>query len=276
MALLLPPLGVVSGAVPALVTLRRGAGAGLVVAAVGLVATGVLAWLIFGSPWVGVALGAMQWLPMIVLALVLRQSVSLPLAVLGAGAIGLLVLAGVYLLVPDPVAMWREVLEQVFRPALERADTEMSTGQLEELLDQVARLMSATVAASLTVSLVLSLLLARWWHAMLDNPGGFGREFRELRLGRSVSVAALAVFAAVIFVQTPALLGLAAVLVGVLLFQGLAVVHALVAARGMSMGWLAGMYVLLFLVPQSVPLISLLGLIDNWVNFRARAESPGA
>jgi hypothetical protein len=276
MALLLPPLGVVSGAVPALVTLRRGAGAGLVVVVAALIGTGALSWLLFATPMLGVALGAAQWLPLVLLALVLRQSVSLPLAVLTAGGVGIAALAAVYLLVPDPVAMWREVLDQVFRPALERADTDLSSGQLEELLDQVARLMSATVAASLAVSLVLSLLLARWWHALLDNPGGFGREFRELRLGRSVSVIAVVVFAAVIFSQTPVLLGLAAVLVGILLFQGLAVVHALVATRGMNVGWLVGMYVLLFLVPQSVPLISLLGLIDSWVDFRARAANPDA
>lgn len=274
-AILLPPIGIVSGAAPAFVTLRRGVLGGLQVVAVALVGTWLLAYLVFHSPWVGIWVALIQWLPVVVLALILRQSISLPLAVLGAGALAMAGLAVLYLVEPDPAAMWRTILEQLLRPTLEQTGEELSQTQVDALLDQVARLMSAALAASLSVSMVLSLLLARWWQAVLDNPGGFGREFRALRLGRSVSLIAALVFAAVALVQPPLLLGLAAVLAAILLFQGFAVVHGLVGARRMNVGWLVGMYALLFLVPQTLVLFSGLGLIDNWLDLRARAAGAG-
>jgi hypothetical protein len=274
-AMMLPPIGIISGATPALVTLRRGGLAGVQVVVVALVGTGLLGYLLLNSPWVGLGIAAIQWLPVVLLALILRQTVSLPLAVLAAGALGMVGLAALYLVEPDPGAMWRAMLEQVFRPKLEQAGTDLSQTQIDALLDQVARMMSAALAASLSVSMVLSLLLARWWQALLDNPGGFGREFRSLRLGRSVSFIALVVFVAVALVQGPLLLGLAAVLAGILLFQGLAVVHGLVAVRRLNVGWLVAVYVLLFLVPQSLVLLSALGLVDNWLDLRARVPGAG-
>jgi hypothetical protein len=274
-AMVLPPIGIISGATPALVTLRRGGLAGLQVVSVALIGTGVLAYLLLNSPWVGLGIAAIQWLPLVLLALILRQTVSLPLAVLAAGGLGMVGLGVLYLVVPEPDAMWRSVLDQLFRPKLEGASTELSQTQIEALLDQVARMMSAVLAASLSVSMVLSLLLARWWQALLDNPGGFGREFRALRLGRSVSLIALVVFVAVAFAQAPLLLGLAAVLGGILIFQGLAVVHGLVAVRRLNVGWLIAVYVLLFLVPQSLVLLVVLGLVDNWLDLRARAAGTG-
>jgi hypothetical protein len=274
-AMMLPPIGIISGATPALVTLRRGGLAGVQVVVVALVGTGLLGYLLLNSPWVGLGIAAIQWLPVVLLALILRQTVSLPLAVLAAGALGMVGLAALYLVEPDPGAMWRAMLEQLFRPKLEQAGTDLSQTQIDALLDQVARMMSAALAASLSVSMVLSLLLARWWQALLDNPGGFGREFRSLRLGRSVSFIALVVFVAVALVQGPLLLGLAAVLAGILLFQGLAVVHGLVAVRRLNVGWLVAVYVLLFLVPQSLVLLSALGLVDNWLDLRARVPGAG-
>ena len=36
------------------------------------------------------------------------------------------------------------------------------------------------------------LLIGRWWHAILDNPGGFAREFQGLRLDRRISIVTVA------------------------------------------------------------------------------------
>ena len=110
---------------------------------------------------------------------------------------------------------------------------------------------------------------------LLDREGAFGREFRGLRLGRVAAGIAVAVCLAAALTQTSPLVGLALVAVTVYLFQGLAVVHGVVAARGMARGWLIGLYVLaLLLPPQVVTGLALVGAFDAWADFRGVAVGP--
>jgi hypothetical protein len=63
--------------------------------------------------------------------------------------------------------------------------------------------------------------------------------------------------------------------VGLLLFmvQGVAVVHGIVAIRAAHRGWLAAMYLLLFiLMPMSLFAIALTGFFDHWLDYRKRAQ----
>ena len=48
--------------------------------------------------------------------------------------------------------------------------------------------LTGVMASSLQVTCLLCLMLARYWQASLYNPGGFGREFRSLRLAPAVAV----------------------------------------------------------------------------------------
>jgi len=54
-------------------------------------------------------------------------------------------------------------------------------------------------------------------------------------------------------------------------FQGIAMVHGLVAARAASAGWLVTMYlVLILLPPTAVIALSAAGFSDTWVDYRRR------
>jgi len=67
----------------------------------------------------------------------------------------------------------------------------------------------------------------------------------------------------------PALMELALV---VYAFQGIAVVHAVVALREAPHGWLVGMYVLLVLMPpMATTVLAITGLTDAWLDYRRRA-----
>jgi len=56
-----------------------------------------------------------------------------------------------------------------------------------------------------------------------------------------------------------------------LVIQGLAVVHGIVALAAMSTGWLVATYVLMLMIPQlAVPALCLTGLVDAWLDFRGR------
>jgi len=57
--------------------------------------------------------------------------------------------------------------------------------------------------------------------------------------------------------------------------QGLALVHAFSAARGWPSGVLALVYVmLLFGMSVVAPLLAVVGMVDNWLNFRGRLAGP--
>jgi len=124
------------------------------------------------------------------------------------------------------------------------------------------------------IGLVGTLLLARCWQAMLDNPGGVGREFRQLRLGLPMLgvSAALGIAAWLIGAGSPLISDLMGPLSAMLAFQGLAVVHTFARARKISVAWLVAMYGLLIVPPHlALPVLAVTGLADGLMNLRARA-----
>jgi len=273
LSVLLAPLSYVGAAVIGLVALRKGAFEGLVVMAGASLAAGVLTLLVLGTAIPALALVVILWLPLWLLALLLRQTASQGLALAVAGLLGLAGIAAVHLAVDSPADWWREALEKMLVPAFEQQGVALDTANLEA----AARIMTGLVVAVTVLGMMLSLFLARWWQGVLYRPGGFGEEFRALRLDRRVGVATLvAVLASLLAGDAMGELGLDVIMLAVVLYmiQGLAVAHALVASRGVSVGWLVGLYLLLFLLwPFAIYAILALGLVgfaDSWLDFRAR------
>lgn len=278
-ALLLPPLtsplAYVGGGALALTTLRRGAGEGLIVLAGSVAGMALLGLVLAGTATALAVTGLLQWLPLWLVALVLRLTVSWQRTVqvilaLGAGFILLQ-----YLLLGDPGQWWLQQL-QPFAEKLQQ-----SSGQeYQAMMVKVAAWMPALISTALIVGLTLSLVLARAWQSQLYNPGGFGTEFRRLRLGNGVSLLTVAtVLVAAATSGLPADLAgqLVWILVAGCLLQGIAVVHSIVNSLRMARGWLVGMYVLLvFGEPYSGVLLALVGLADNWFDFRQRVATPPA
>ena len=124
--------------------------------------------------------------------------------------------------------------------------------------------------AWLTVMHVVgSLLLSRWWQAMLVNPGGFRAEFHSLRLG---SMVASVLMAAVILLHftSPVLAPWGSMMGFPLLLAGVGLVHHTVAALGLGTFWLVLFYVGLVLFgPMSLILVGL-GFLDSILDFRTR------
>jgi hypothetical protein len=275
-SLLVPPLSVLSSAIIALVTLRRGQVEGLVVAGLAGLASGLLAYLAFASP--APALGfVLLWLPVLVVALVLRITRSLPWMVEAALAVGLLVIGVIYLQVSDPSIAWREALEP-FGQDLADAGF-LDEGQRDMFIEQLARWMTGFFAASFFLLLVLSVIVARWWQSALYNPGGFRQEFHALRLHRALGFAGLLLLGLLLAGfggEGGLILDLSLLLSSALLLQGLAVAHGVSALRKAHPAWLVAMYVLwFFAMPQVSMLLVAIGLADLWFDFRARVKTPG-
>jgi hypothetical protein len=218
-------------------------------------------------------------LPVLVLAWVLRQSASHGATLTAAGVMGGVVLAGIHLLTADPVAWWRARLERYVAQPIRDANPDLTPElleQLDETMQGMSMLMLSLPAATI-VGAMLILWLARWMHATLDNPGGFGKEFRELRMDRRVAIIAVALallailaghFAAGLF------RGLLVLVIIMYTIQGIALVHAVVKKRSASIAWLVAMYLGLVIVPPAAVLgLALAGFSDTWFDFRRRRSA---
>ncbi len=251
----------ISAAVIALITLRKGAGEGAWLLLWAMLPAGFLLLYMGDSGPVAMLVGAM------VLAMVLRTTVSLSLTMLASVAIGIftglaLVIFGGQLL-DQLVAFFAEFLANL-EQQLAQSDAEAVFLVAPTAL-QVAGMLGAVSA----VSSVLCLLLARFWQAALYNPGGFGEEFRELYMPPAITAGlvlpALAIFAVGADYRTWAM-----ILMVPLTFVGLALVHARVKRRGQGTAWLTVFY-LAWLILDPVKLIVVgAAIADSWIGFRQR------
>ncbi|MCP3671423.1 MAG: DUF2232 domain-containing protein [Gammaproteobacteria bacterium] len=272
LSLLFPPLSIISSAVVALVTLRRGPQDGLFVTLLGTAACALLAMLVQVDAISVVGFTLLLWLPVWVLALLLRSSSSLALATTVALLFGLLVIVVYYVEFSDPVAEWRRLLEPLLQ-SFNQAQT-LERDQQILLLDVLSHWMTGLMAAGFFLQLMISVLLARWWQSLLYYPGGYRSEFHQLRLPRTLAMFTVAVVGLLLLdmdVGSPMLDYLAMLLITAYLLQGLALAHGIRAQLGVSQGWLFAMYVLLFIAaPHMVITLATAGIADAWLDLRSR------
>jgi len=277
LALLLMPLGWplswVSAAAVGLVTLVQGPLEGLLATLGAAVLVGLLVFFSFGTPAPALVFVLAAWLPAWLLTHFVRQSGSLSLGLLAGAGLGLLLVLGAYVVIGDPTQAWHQYVDQVMLPALQQAGLDSaSRSQVKSELGRAAPILTGMLAAIMTLGWLVALMLARWWQAQLVRPEGFRQEFHGLRLGRSAAAVAILVAVGGVLpggVGTVAV-NLAWVLAVLFLFQGLAVVHGLLAGKPAVTGWLVGLYALLLIVPYSILLLAATGIADNWADFRRR------
>ncbi len=272
LAALLPLLNLCSGAALALVTLRKGAQEGMLTLLIAVCLMIVVTGLLFGSTLPALLLLLFFWVPSWLLAGVLRYSVSLTITVQLGLLLATLALAGSLVTLDDVAAWGRQLLEQRLEPLLQ--PVQLTGPQLAALTAMLAPVMPGLIIAQMLLSVLLSLLLGRWWQALLFNPGGFGAEFRELRLDKRLAPLTAALLVGAWWLQWPLLVNLTPLLLAVYSLQSIALAHAIVKRARFAQGWLVGFYAVLVLLPQSIVLLSLLGLLDAWVDIRTRIKSP--
>jgi len=255
----LPLLFWLSAAAGSLVLLRRGFKDASTVIAFGLVPA-VAIWA-FGDPsTLLVLLGTLG------LAALLRAGHSWSRVLLFSVVLGL-----VYSLILDTVLRETfEVLAKALSEALPQVEGKpVIPGEL------IGPVLVASTAVMLQLFSVLALMLARYWQAALYNPGGFGREFRALKLPRAVMLALVAAMVLGPFIG-PQFIVLASASSLVLVLAGIALMHGLVAQGRLAGFWLVGMYVTLPLIMQLIyPLLVVLAIVDSLIDFRGRKSPEG-
>jgi hypothetical protein len=269
LSLIIPPIGIFGGAAIALITLRIGWKQGLLYTLLGSAVLAIATYLLKHDAPLGVNAGLMGWLPIVIFATVLAQTGSWQRtlqALLATALIGLLLF---HLYQPDPALFWQATLEQL-KPLLKDA-YKLSSTELDELIVSMAGWMTGVFAAAITVSIALAILLARHWQSMLYHPGGFGEEFRQLRIGKIFALIMIACIVLAIITSNRIAIEILIIAVGIFMLQGIALVHSVVHQLEMKPVWLIALYVLLFiLLVQMFVLLAAFGIIDNFVDFRRK------
>ena len=206
-------------------------------------------------------------------ATVLRMTASWPYSLVAAVVSGLV--TGLLMLTAG-----RAYIDEIIR-VLGEALSQVASQQAPHGVVQIATPDAMQVAALLglgnALTVIVCLLLARWWQAMLYNPGGFRAEFHSLKLSPPLAVALLAIG------LTVSSLGggyrLWALLFALpFVFSGLALIHGLAARKGLGSGWLGLFYFFLVLLDPLKAGLIVMAVADSWLDFRGRLDrrsSPG-
>ena len=275
LALLVTPLGLLSAAVITLTVLRQGWKEGALVLVSALLAIAGLGGLLFQMPLATLFFGIGLWVPAAVLGAIMGRTGSLRLAIEAAAIASAVLVLLQYLWMADPAAFWADALNEFLASRLNQET--LAASDAEKFVDLLAGWMAGGVAATWFLGSAVSLMLARYWAALVDRPGAFGEEFRQLRFGRwlLLLVPVLLLVGVILTGGEPSLVG-QLYLIGMMVFliQGLSVAHGLLAEFGASRAWLVVLYLLLvFVAPQGVTMVALVGYTDGWLDLRARARA---
>ena len=278
---LIPLFGLLSGALLALIVLQRGYARSFLILTAAIIGVGIISWATGQGAWQMIwdpLSGPVMriWIPMFLVAGVLRAGRSLPLAILVAAGLACLAVVAQLALMADPIGFWHGMLAQLLA-IVKQVPESQEPAAWKARLEAMAFLMPGMFAASAMVGISAMLLLARYFQARLTRPGAFGEEFRRFSLGLTVSIAGSLILVARLLVAGPVLESLAIVALGLFLFQGLAVIHAVRFKRNWPRLGLVFFYVCLALVPLwLLGLVSGAGLVDNWFDFRRLKNPPKA
>jgi hypothetical protein len=275
-AMMLPPLNYLASGVIALATLRMGPREGARVVTATLLVFILVAWLLLGQMWIAGLVLLSSWLPVFVATLALGYSRSLATALLASSGLGLVTVLLMQVLVPDLAGWWRGMIEPFMTSLSEQPGWQLGVDETARLTDNLAAMMTGLIAAGVSFNAVVGLLIGRAWQAQLFNPGAFGEEFRQLRLGKPAAMVTAILMAVALTPMADAVRLLADCLPVMLVafgIQGLAIVHAIVNLSQKGKAWLVTMYVLLVLMlPQMVMMLATLGVLDQWFDFRKRSR----
>ena len=253
--------GWVSAAAIALVTLRNGSASGGWLTLWAILPAIIIAAISGDTGSVLLLLGAFS------LAVILRESVSLSLAVMAS--VPLALLGGAALTLFNGVFL--QELVATFNQALAQFEQELAQGEAAEMVFNGVSVpqVAALLATGNAVIALLSLILGRYWQASLYNPGGFGEEFRALRL--PVGAVLLMASAALILWWMGADWRVwSAVVVLPLTIVGFSLLHAFAKRAGKGVTWLALMYALWIVLDPVKWLWVGCVVIDTFADVRGR------
>lgn len=281
---LVPLMGWLATVVVGLVTLRQGPRDGFIVMLFAVVVSFALIFLGYVQPIIFEFFGGaiFVWLT----AVVLRTTSSWTSVLYAVCFFGSAVVIGIHLQNPA-INLWWEAKYQ----ALIAAQLQQSEGQNPFLLQMAQTIKDnpadlnrvCMVATGVLVSLaaligICNLGIARYWQARLYNPAGFTRELYAIHVQHWVGVIYIILMVAG-YLQSQLAMDLLPGFFVLFLLAGFSLAHALMSRKVQDkpekkLFWYIGFYGLVFIGgPYALLLMSMLGLLDAFIDIRARYQS---
>jgi hypothetical protein len=163
----------------------------------------------------------------------------------------------------------RHYFEPAIRELVALVSNELPPEQVAFIEERSVTVLLATIVFSQVIG---ALLLGYWWALLAAGQRRFGQEFRRLALGRSLGIFATALIALGLVFDSNLVQNLTPLALFGFLLQGVAVLHAWAHAKRWHPGLLAPLYLLLLLPPLNVLVVlplSMVGLVDQWFDLRA-------
>jgi hypothetical protein len=276
LSLIFAPVSIVSSASVALVTLRRGATEGLYILGCSSLVAGLMGWLLLGNFQFALTYALVLWLPVWLVAIILREGRHLSLAVEIAILLGTLGVIACYIYNPEIAETWKALFTQVMAANL---PPDAPVDDFKRIVGIWSHYMTGVVAAGSVFSMLFGLFLGRWWQANLYNPGGFKAEYLSLRmlprlaLGSAVTIAIALAIPGIISETAWNITILLLVLYSII---GTAVLHTLLAGMKNSRFSVPMLYITLFLIPHALLLVAMVGWVDAWLDLRKKLSKHTA
>ena len=278
LALMFPPVSYLASGIIALCTLRAGPKEGAIVLAIATIVLAVASTFLLNQPFItGVFLIA-SWLPVYGVTLILGYTRSLTTSLLATAGLGIVLVVGTFIVLPNPAEWWFQMMAPLVEMLKAQPDWQLDQAETRSFVGALSSIMTGIIVAGLFVNVVLGLLLGRAWQATLYNPGGFAEEFQSLRLGKGPAIIMVIVMLLALLSGNalPLLQNCLPILLVLFAVQGVAVAHAVVRLQQRHKAWLIVMYILLLIMmPQMAVLLALMGVLEQWINFRQRSSEQG-
>jgi hypothetical protein len=278
----IPFIGSISILIAALVTLRKGAFEGALVLIAATVpylisyfastATPDQAQLALAMFGVVILSNVLTWLFAVILRKYSNWSFTLELsAFLGVLAVGI-----VHLIYPEIQNWWGAQLQVYFAKTMEAVgtankDTVAVANELPVQAIQAAKqYVTGFIAVSILFNALLQLVIARWWQAIMFNPGGLRKELYQIRFGHIAGL--VFVFGLVLaYFGNSFALDAMPVLYVMFFLAGISLLHRLIGVTRNSWLWIILIYMgIIWLFPLSLVIIAMIALLDSGVDFRKR------
>ncbi len=257
----------VGAAIIALITLRKGSRQGIYVLCWALVPAIVLASLGDTGP-VTMLLGVL------LAASALRVSSSWSWALVAAVASGLLTGLVLLTLGQGYIEQVLQVLADALAQLASQSPDPEQAARLEAMKPS-AQQVAGLLGLSNAFTVIMCLILARWWQALLYNPGGFRAEFHRLRLSQPLTVILLVM--GLLLSSLGAEYRLWALILAVpFMFAGFALMHGLAAQRKLKANWIGLFYFFWLLLDPVKALVLILAVVDSWLDIRGRLDKSAS
>lgn len=270
-----PFLIIFSGGALALITLQEGIRQGIKVLLGCLLLITVSTFFVFGSVTTGPLIA---WLPVVILALVYRNTQSLNLTLQLLTIFGVIVTVLIAIMFPDIQTHWLNYLQSLIDavkkdPQFQEMfqNSKLNTDIVKQYLPIIASVMTGGLVSLFMLTMSLTLFLGRWWQSLQGYIVAFRKEFITIRLGKVLAGFTMLFVIAALVVKHAMFWQLAIVCLSMYSLQGMAIVHAIIGQLSSSMLGFVVVYGLLFIAaPQMIMALSTLGVLDTLINFRER------